>query len=236
MKNTYKIFFFLIFISLSLQAEIQYDSPSAEEIKLIEFVEESIQKAYQGISQLDSSVYEIIGASSRKVRDLLNNLCSNSNTRFLEIGCWKGSTLISALYKNQSSVDLAVAIDIAPDRDFALNTTKFLPPNFFQFYSADCFAIDPLQIIPTPINVYFYDGEHYFMDQELAFTYYNSVLDNLFIAIIDDWNWENVKNGTYSAFDKLNYTILYENELPARFNGDVEQWWNGIYIAVIRKS
>lgn len=235
MRTLCKALLVFTVFSLALHAEIRYVSPGVEEIQLIEFVKESIQKAHEEISKLDPDIYRIVGASSPKVRRLLNNLCSKSNTCYLEIGCWKGSTLISALYKNQSSIDSAVAVDIAPDVDLLPNTTKFLPPNSFQFYSANCFTIDPLSIIFSPINVYFYDGEHYFIDQERAFTHYNSVFDNLFIAVIDDWNWDMVKNGTYSAFDKLNYTILYENELPARFNGDQEQWWNGIYIAVIRK-
>lgn len=42
--------------------------------------------------------------SSPKVRHLLNNLCSLPSTSYLEIGTWKGSTWISALFQNQKSV------------------------------------------------------------------------------------------------------------------------------------
>jgi len=49
--------------------------------------------------------------SSPKVRRLLNLLCEKSGTRWLEVGSWKGSTLVSALYGNSDTIIDAVAID-----------------------------------------------------------------------------------------------------------------------------
>jgi hypothetical protein len=69
----------------------------------------------------------------------------------------------------------------------------------------------------------------------MAFVYYNDVLDDVFIGVIDDWNIEAVREGTFAAFAKLKYEVLYEQALPARYNGDKDQWWNGYYVAVIPK-
>ena len=54
--------------------------------------------------------------------------------------------------------------------------------------------------------------------------------------MIDDWNRSNVREGTKAAFEKLNYQILFEKVLPSRFENDPETWWNGLYVAVIRKE
>jgi hypothetical protein len=99
----------------------------------------------------------------------------------------------------------------------------------------DCFQID-LTLFSNPINLYFYDGDHTTLAQEKAFTYFNGIFDNIFIAVIDDWNFVGVPEGTYAAFAQLDYTILFETTLPARCVNDCDNWWNGIHIAVIRKT
>ncbi len=70
----------------------------------------------------------------------------------------------------------------------------------------------------------------------MAFTYFDPILDDLFIAVVDDWNWDDVKTGTRLAFEKLDYHVLYEVELPASANGDTLNWWNGLYVAVISRK
>lgn len=214
---------------------------SKKESELIAHVKSSIENAKQGISQLSQEVLEIPGMSSAKVRHLLNNLCQKDDVRYLEIGCWKGSTWISAMFGNENSVRHAVAIDnwsqfSGPEGEFLANCARFLPCFNFDYYSADCFSLKVEELFDEPVNIYFYDGEHSALSQELAFTYYNKVLDDLFIAIVDDWNWSKVREGTQEAFKKLGYQILYDISLPAKFAGDTENWWNGIYVAVIRKE
>lgn len=207
---------------------------------LIEHVRISIARAENRISQLDQGVLAIDGMSSPKVRHFLNNLCSMPNTCYLEIGCWKGSTFISSLFKNGAYITSAIGIDNwsawgGPKEEFYRNCQRFLPSNQYQFHEVDCFKIDPKKLCANPVNVYFYDGAHTKQDQELAFLHYNDVFDDLFVAVVDDWNWPPVPEGTRAAFDKLQYQILFEQIMPARWNGDEENWWHGLYIAVIRK-
>jgi len=178
--------------------------------------------------------------SSPKVRHLLNNLCSLSNANYLEIGVWKGSTWVSALYGNEN-VESATAIDNwaqfnGPKKDFLANCKKFLSNVPYNFYSEDCFNVDVQSVCKNPINIYFFDGDHSARAQELAFTYYNSSLDDVFIAVVDDWNFPQVPRGTKSAFEKLGYHIIYDVILPANFNGDIQNWWNGLYVAVVSKQ
>ncbi len=236
------ISFLFIFLSTSIFSnEALLLSRNERERHLIKHVEKSLDQAYNASSKLTAQALDIQGMSSAKVRHFLNNLCSLPNTHYLEIGVWHGSTWISALLGNEATISSAVAIDNWSQ--FAENGTEFLSnchrflPNFpFKFYSADCFSLNANSTCKSPVSIYFFDGEHSELAHELAFTHYNSVLDDLFIAVIDDWNYPPVQIGTENAFKKLNYTILYEKHLPSTCLGDLDNWWNGLYVAVISKS
>ena len=237
--KTISIFFLSMFASMHCLVSTTPEL-SMEEEKLISNVQNCIANAQLGKSGLPKKVLEIDGMSSDKVRHLLNNLCALPNTSYLEIGVWKGSTWISALYGNSNVITSAVAIDDwsefnAPKKEFFKNISKFLRSRVGRFYSENAFDLCKDQIFKKPVTTYFYDGNHSALSQELAFTYYNDVLDDVFVAIVDDWNFYEVPLGTYAAFDKLGYTILYEMILPAGYNGDRDNWWNGLYVAVIRK-
>lgn len=229
--------FFLLFLNFSFSTEILTEY----EQSLINHVKISIENAEKGYSKLTSKIVSLEGMSSPKIRHFLNNICSMPNTNYLEIGVWKGSTFISSLYKNSGSINQAIAIDnwsefSGPKSEFYQNCLYFLDPKSFNFYSVDSFNNNVLKNLKAPINIYFYDGNHDLYAHELAFTYYDEFLDDVFIAIVDDWNWDQVKRGTKNAFQFLKYEILYESERFSTGNGDRINWWNGFYIAVVRKN
>jgi hypothetical protein len=207
---------------------------------LISHVKDSVSKAYKESSKLTNKALLITGMSSPKVRHLLNNLCSLPGTNYLEIGVWQGSTWVSALFGNNASISSATAIDdwsefSGSKNQFFANCKKFLPNFPCKFYSANCFDLDVESIISKPINIYFYDGNHTSCSHELAFTHYDSILDDVFIAVVDDWIWDKVQDGTRAAFQKLNYNVLYEIALATERTNDVDNWWNRLYVAVISK-
>ena len=208
---------------------------------LIDHVKTSITKASNGQSKLIPSILKIEGMSSSKGRYLLNNLCSLPGISYLEIGVHKGSTFISALYGNTGTLSYAVAIDDWSDfarqnKDFMVNTSLYIPKKAFTLIEHDCFSIDIKENFPKPINMYFYDGNHGREYQRKAFTYYNDILDDTFIALVDDWNFSDVEQGTKQAFQELGYTILFEELLPGMTLNDSQNWWNGMYVAVIQKN
>lgn len=242
MKKSISIWAFFIFLICSKFSSLNIlHANDATAIQLVEHVKKSIENAEKGNSKLSKEVLNLSGMSSAKVRHFLNNLCSAPNIRYLEIGCWKGSTLISALYGNYGSIKDAVAIDNwskfgGPKELFLQNCKKFIPMFPLRFYEIDSFEVDTKAVFPLPINVYFYDGDHSALSQELALTYYNEILDDVFVVIIDDWNRKAVQSGTREAFKKLNYEILYKVALPSFRSNDQENWWNGIFVAVVRKQ
>lgn len=208
--------------------------------ELISRVKTSVYHAHIGKSRLTGDILSLEGMSSNLVRHFLNNLCSFRTTNYLEIGCWKGSTFISALYGNNNSVNSAVTIDDwsdfgGPRYEFHSNVNKYISNVPHKILESDCFRTD-LSVFQYPINVYFYDGDHTEEAQEKAFTYFNPIFADTFIAIVDDWNAEEVRKGTSSAFKKLNYKILFEEQFFTTKNGDTNSWWNGLYIAVIDKN
>jgi len=209
---------------------------------LINHVEESIAKADRKVSKINNEILAIDGMSSPKVRHFLNNLCSLPGANYLEIGVWKGSTFVAALYGNTEILKSSIAIDNwsefgGPRMLWNQNCRAFLPDNSFQFYDVNSFALDKRKIFKNPINIYFYDGNHSVESQKRAFTYYNDVFAEVFIAVIDDWNQIEVKMGTDQAFKELGYTVLYERMLPGDLRGgDIVNWWCGLYVAVIRKG
>lgn len=236
MNVSKKIMFFTISMVALSNTNFAYSNKV-----LIDHVKQSIANAYAGKSKLTQDILNLPGMSSGKVRHFLNNICSLPQANYLEIGVWKGSTFISALYGNTHTLNDCIAIDNfsefgAPKVDFLNNTHSFLPQNSFKFLDQDCFTVHSRTIFQDAVTIYFYDGNHTAESQETAFTYYDNILADTFIAIVDDWNHPPVEVGTRKAFAQLNYTILFEQALPASYNGDTANWWNGLYVAVIQKN
>src|SRR5687768_13178520 len=64
-------------------------------------IKAALADASESKGKLDPDALSIRGMSGKKFRYFLNNLIETvSNPRYLEIGCWQGSTLCSALHKN----------------------------------------------------------------------------------------------------------------------------------------
>ncbi len=201
-------------------------------------IENIIQQSKKHQSKLTKEVLDLDGMSSPKIRHFLNNICAQKNIKYLEIGSWKGSTLCSALYNNYHIQ--ATAIDnfshhcdstIKPILEKNIKT--YLSNNNLVVINEDCFKLD-LSLL-NKFNVYFYDGAHDKLSQEKAITYFYPVLEDKFILIVDDFNNDSVRAGTDSGIKKMNLNIIKEWRLSAKNNGDIEQWWNGLFVAIMSK-
>lgn len=195
-------------------------------------------------TKLDQSVFNMRGMSTAEVRILLNELV-DVDTRYLEIGIHRGSTFVSALYKNK--YQSATAIDhfggpmYGDDiLNWFLKNCKEHKINDFTLIRNDSFKLSSEQKNGIKnINFYFYDGGHNALEQEMALTYYYDNLADVFIFIVDDWVHIPAKEGTRSAISKLNLKIHKEWEIgkPQReTNTPGLTWHNGLYIAVCEKQ
>lgn len=230
---------FLLMFCLFFQLTAYCDQSKEE--KMIAHVQYSIEQAQKGISKLTDPVLKIQGFSSPIVRHFLNNVCSMKNTAYLEIGCFMGSTFVSAGYGNKDSILEMVGIDNwsefgGPREEFYKNASLMETGLSWKFFDANCFTLDITKKFSHPINIYFFDGHHSYEHQKAAFTYYNSIFDDVFIAIVDDWNWAEVRSGTLQAFQDLKYKILYKQEFFTNvWGGTNDDWWNGLLIVVLKK-
>ncbi|WP_349318026.1 hypothetical protein [Chitinophaga sp. MM2321] len=168
--------------------------------------------------------------SSPRIWHLLNNLVQGA---YLEIGTWKGSTLIAALYGKQIR---ATAIDDfsqfgGPHKEFLANTANLT----FAFLNGDCFNTLQIEAVGEGNEYYFYDGGHTEQDQYNALVMYIGKMAGEFVYIVDDWNHEPARTGTRKAIADLQLHVIEEHELFTPGNGHRETWWNGIAIFRLRK-
>ena len=77
-------------------------------MSLEEHLSTSIINAENSSSKISKRVLSINGMTGAKTRHFYNNLCSMDDTRYLEIGTWRGSSICSAIYRNKLS---AICID-----------------------------------------------------------------------------------------------------------------------------
>jgi hypothetical protein len=202
-------------------------------------IELSIIKAIEGKSKLTPAILDITGMSSARNRHLLNNLLDMPDVNYLEIGVWKGSTFVSALYKN--NVTSACAIDdwsqfpespMDIRTHFTKNCKRF--DISYNLIECNCFAVN-LKMMRSKINVFFYDGNHGRKLTRNSLLYYFSVLADEFMYIVDDYDWEGPALGVADALEKANLDVVYFKHLKSNEINDADTWWNGLGIFILRK-
>jgi hypothetical protein len=202
-----------------------------------EHIYNCINKTLAGHSKLNEKAITMRGMSSFNVRNLLNLLLEMPNAKYLEVGVWKGSTFYSALYKNNPYYALAIDnwSEFKGSVKFFLQTISDLECEY-NFLNKDSFLVDVNSEIKEKINIYFYDGNHSKESQTLAITHYIDGMEDEFIYICDDWNFVGVPEGTLEAIQKVNLLIEKSWILKADYAGDVKNWWNGLWIAHLKKG
>lgn len=202
-------------------------------------IEKCIVNAYLHNSKLDAEVLKIEGMSSPKVRHLLNNLC-NESVGYLEVGCWKGSTLISAAYKNDALIwaydDFSEFNDGTIENSLSDNINRFLTHGEnLTFRNIPLQKINRYDAKPFNIDCLFIDCKHDHQTQYEAIEHLTPFCLNEFVLVVDDWNHEPVRTGTMEGLKEFNLTVKENYWLPAIYNGDLTGWWNGLFVARIVK-
>jgi hypothetical protein len=209
--------------------------------ELIQKVEDAVKIAENPNTPLPENIKKLEGMSGTIYRKFINNLVKSCpNAKYMEIGCWKGSTAISALHNNLNTVKDYLIIDNwkefgGPKNDFKVNF-KSLVGQEPKLMDADCFSLDVKQLELNDVDIYFYDGAHSELDQEKAVTHFASIMSKNFVLIVDDYNWGRVVSGTYKGIRKANITVKHEVTKFTNENGVKDTWWNGIGIFVLEKN
>lgn len=207
-------------------------------MNLVEHLQKSISNANLENSKINKACLGVEGMSSAKIRHFLNNVVDFPTCRYLEIGCWKGSTIISSQFQNTPEKYWVIDnfIEFGNVRDeFKANFKDIVgsDPNLI-----DCGFTDlvPAEKGISDVNVYLYDGAHGDEHHAQSLKHYYSALANEFIYLVDDWNWSSIERATKRTIEELKLEIVFEQVMPAVPEGqDREQWWNGFFVSVLRK-
>jgi hypothetical protein len=209
-------------------------------MSLEEHLSTSIINAENSSSKISKRVLSINGMTGAKTRHFYNNLCSMDDTRYLEIGTWRGSSICSAIYRNKLSAicidDFSEGFDIWDSRhprdELNSNIERFKRNNDIRFIESSCWDVD-VDSLPK-FNIYMYDGDHEEEAQFKALDHFLNCLDDEFIFVVDDWNWEEVQKGTRRAIRELGIETIFEKEVT--WDGDIERdgWWNGVGTFVLK--
>jgi hypothetical protein len=209
----------------------------------IDHIEKCIQDAELYKSNVIPEILGITGFTGHKALHFYNNLLNFHDARYLEIGTWYGSSSCAAMYKNKSVI---TCIDnwsefMGPKNECLANIERYKGENTVDFIEKDCWTIQNSEL--KKYNMYMYDACHFRESHAKALTHYVDVMDDIFIYLVDDWDWKKVQNGTYDAIESLGLKILYKRDIHMIEDGTDEpcassksDWWNGIGIFVFSKN
>lgn len=204
-------------------------------------------------NEINVNKLDLDGFSGNKLLHTLHSLTSlicSDNVVYLEIGVFRGLTLLTNSNRNKSVK--CYGIDNFSLFDENSQNKKFIKNKTKEFNLGNCFLIDSdyedaldnlsSYIGNSKIGVYFIDGAHDYRSQLVSLLQIKPFLTDDSIIIIDDANYPHVRQATndflkshpefallFEAYTKShpsNMTDL-EYETVAK-NG----WWNGVNIIV----
>jgi hypothetical protein len=129
-----------------------------------------------------------------------------------------------------------------PKDIFLKNVQDTLSPDIdFKFIESDFRKVDYSSI--GKYNVYLFDGPHLEQDQYDGIDLVKDALDDLYVLIVDDYNWSIVRNGTERALEYCGHEVVASITVTTWLGDEhpivshqYSDWHDGYFIALIRKS
>lgn len=212
-----------------------------------DLIEHALSLAKQDTSdRLSKTVREMEGMSGQRYRTFINILINSlgAEASYLEVGSWKGSTAAAALEGNRGH---AVCIDNwsqfgGPKEEFLQNIgSTRLDGVSLEILEEDFRRIDFDRL--GRFNVYLFDGPHEEQDQHDGIMLAQPALADPHVLIVDDWNWPQVRIGTFRAICESGWRVGYSAEIRtthdnrhAPVRGKDSDWHNGYLIALLQRQ
>lgn len=200
-----------------------------------------VEKSFIKTSKLNDDLLNANAMSGKMTRHFYNNILSYIDARVLDIGVFNGITSCSGFYNNNAKITIIENFSQFGEQKQELlsNIEKYKDKNEITLFLEDCFAIDKSKF-KYKFNIYIYDGNHRVIDQYNALSYYYDVLDDIFIYIVDDYNYEPVRLGTLGAITDLNLQVLHHKAIKTNHQHeedkkDYDGFWNGVGVFVLKK-
>lgn len=213
-------------------------------------VEQSIFDAERTKSQIDRLIFGVFGFSSLRMRHLLNNLASKYLDVYLELGTYKGSTLLSACYKNRIT---AFAIDHFKHDPFEpgkwndqgwpgvkkvlvenLTKSRAGATSSITLLEEDAFTLN-LSRINKPVKLCLYDGMRTAEDIKNFLVRYRPVFHQIFVLVIHNFADKNMQPGIIAGIEEGQYKTHYFKELKSVGFADNVKWYGGLGIFILEK-
>jgi predicted O-methyltransferase YrrM len=160
------------------------------------------------------------------------------NEVYLEVGSWKGLSIIAAMMGNHNQNFYAID-DFSqfegPKRDFQSNIQKYGFSEKLHFIEGDCFEIFRTKFLGSQkVGVYFYDGNHSYYSHYYAIKAIEPFLADNALLIIDDCSFPQVK-AVNALFYRVHPNVRLLFDIRSDYNGE-PKWWNGIQILSYRND
>tara|TARA_Y100000590_G_scaffold444035_1_gene574275 strand:- start:32 stop:772 length:741 start_codon:yes stop_codon:yes gene_type:complete len=191
-----------------------------------------ISKNFENLS-LKAALLKIDSMSTYALGHLINQICKNlsSNQLYLNIGCWKGFSLISGMISTSCKV---IGVDDfsqfgGPKDEFFKNFNKYRKKNIHEFYEQDYKVFfRNFEKLNKKIDFYFYDGEHSYKNQFENLEIADNFLNEGAIIMIDDINFSEVENGSKDFVKKHSSKYKIIKEIKTFNNHCHPSFWNGV--------
>jgi hypothetical protein len=211
-------------------------------------LERAFVLAQQNQSKILPLLSQMDGLSGVKTRHFYNNLCGINGVRNLQISSWSPSIVCSALCGNNQTLTALTCItnfkncDVRFKMEFETQFNKFRANSNSNFID----TVDYLNLDTSSFgkyNIYVYDGDHAIDSHVSALTHFYPILDDIFIYVVEHWNWESVRMGTFKAINDLKLNVVWGRDIrltmdnthtPIKMAKDT--WWNGIGAFVLQKT
>lgn len=225
-----------------------------------EFIEACLDLSDNEHSKLSERERELFGLSSSRLRAFINNICSQDNTSYLEIGAYRGATLLCAVYGNK--VAKAVGIDHfkydereptrwAKENTIWENVRSQLYANIDRYKDPDS-NVDTSKITIIPqafeevefnksdrFDVCFFDATP--VTEQSYINFFNKILPHLTlesVIIFSNFSNENSSKSLLKVLEQYSdkFTIQHKAQRISSGLSDSTKYYSGILVLSIKKT
>jgi predicted O-methyltransferase YrrM len=201
----------------------------------------------EGVKALDPCP-DVVGMASISKLRLLNAAfyCLEPTECYLEVGTYNGKSLISAALGNPPRAmyacdDFSEFTNSNSAAILDANLRRYSLREAVKFFDGDFRTAFADGRIDCPVGLYFYDGAHDEVSQYEGIKLAEPLLADEALVLVDDWRLAE-DSGSYAEAGTIraaqesvhDWELMYV--LPARVNGDLEMWWNGVAVLSFKRN
>lgn len=184
----------------------------------------------EDVSRFDAILEDVPGLAKANNLALLNVAarCLDDGEHYVEVGTYRGTSLISAMTGNDGGLFVAVdnwSLGNGSNEQLVANLDRY----GFPATIIDGDAFETLRRgVPTPVGVYYYDNGHEYEQQLDGLRLAEPYLASPALVIVDDTDWERVERAVddYLAAQPR-ATEIYRADGKDRGH---PEWWEGMRV------